>query len=213
MPEIDAVGDMVRVRLPEPPSNGLGIFDAIRLRRSVRVFSKDGVGLEHLASLLWAGQGVTESVGGILRRTTPSAGATYPLFLYAVVGEGGVEGLASGVYRYVPEGHELVMVRGGDIRKDLYRAALRQGWVRDAPVSIIIAADFRRTTSVYGARGIRYVYMEAGHSSQNIYLAAESLGLGTVAVAAFYDDEVKRVLGIVHDPLYIMPVGWPRKRM
>lgn len=146
-----------------------------------------------------------------MRRTTPSAGATYPLFLYAVVGEGGVEGLEPGVYGYLPEQHEIVLVRGGDMRKGLYRAALQQGWVRDAPLSIVIAADFSRTTSVYGARGIRYVYIEAGHSSQNIYLAAASLGLGTVA--AFYDDGVKRVLGIRHDPLYIMPVGWPRKRM
>ena len=204
---------MMRLRLPGPPTDGLGVFDALRVRRSVRSFKEEGIPLKHLSALLWAGQGVVGVVRGIMRRTTPSAGATYPLFLYAVVGEGGVEGLEAGVYEYVPEEHEVVLVRGGDVRRGLYKAALSQGWVRDAPLSIIIAADFNRTTSVYGARGIRYVYMEAGHSSQNIYLAAASLGLGTVAVAAFYDDEVKRVLGIRHDPLYIMPVGWPRKRM
>ncbi len=204
---------MTRLRLPEPPTGGLGVFDALRVRRSVRSFKEEGISLELLSALLWAGQGVVSVAKGIMRRATPSAGATYPLFLYAVVGGGGVEGLEPGVYKYIPGPHEIELVRKGDIRKELYRAALRQGWVRDAPLSIIIAADFSRTTSVYGARGVRYVYMEAGHSSQNIYLAAASLGLGTVAVAAFYDDEVKKVLGIRHDPLYIMPVGWPRKRM
>lgn len=204
---------MKSLRLPEPPTDGLGVFDALRVRRSIRSFKEGSIPLEHLSALLWAGQGIVGVRRGIMRRTTPSAGATYPLILYAVIGEGGVDGLEPGVYCYVPEQHEIVMVREGDVRKGLYKAALRQGWVRDAPLSIIVAADFSRTTSVYGARGIRYVYMEAGHSSQNIYLAAASLGLGVVAVAAFYDDEVKRVLGIGHDPLYIMPVGWPRKLM
>jgi len=203
---------MTRIKLPEPPTDGLGVFDAMRVRRSVRSFARRSVPLYYVATLLWAGQGVTEVRRGISRRTTPSAGATYPLFLYLVTGKNGVDGLGPGVYEYVPEGHELMPVLGGDVRAGLYKAALRQGWIRDAPFSIVIAADFNRTTSIYGARGIRYVYIEAGHSSQNIYLAAASLGLGTVAVAAFYDDEVKRVLGIRRDPLYIMPVGWPRKQ-
>jgi len=207
------VKPVIRLKLPDPPTNGLGVFDALRVRRSVRSFREDSIPLKHFAALLWAGQGTVGARRGIVRRTTPSAGATYPLFLYAVVGRGGVEGLEPGVYEYVPEEHEVVLVKRGDVRRELYKAALSQGWVRDAPLSIIIAADFHRTTSVYGARGIRYVYIEAGHSSQNIYLAAASLGLGTVAVAAFYDDEVKRVLGIQRDPLYIMPVGWPRRPM
>ncbi|RLF92125.1 nitroreductase, partial [Thermococci archaeon] len=59
----------------------------------------------------------------------------------------------------------------------------------------------------YGERGTRYVYMEAGHVGQNIYLVCEALNLGTVAVGAFRDEEVKEVLNIVLDPLYIMPIG------
>jgi len=50
--------------------------------------------------------------------------------------------------------------------------------------------------------------MEAGHIGQNIYLQATALGLGTVSVGAFIDDEVKRVLGIKEEPLYLFPVGW-----
>ncbi len=53
----------------------------------------------------------------------------------------------------------------------------------------------------------RYVWMEFGHASQNIYLQATALGLGTIAVAAFYDHLVKEALNINEDLGYVMPVG------
>jgi len=49
-------------------------------------------------------------------------------------------------------------------------AALGQTWIREAPIVIVIAAVYERTTSRYGERGIRYVHMEAGHIGQNLYL-------------------------------------------
>ena len=84
---------------------------------------------------------------------------------------------------------------------------MRQRWVLEAPVDLVLAANFERTTRVYGKRGIRYVWMEFGHASQNVYLQATALGLGTVAVAAFYDYLIKEALGIKEDPGYVMPVG------
>ena len=76
-----------------------------------------------------------------------------------------------------------------------------------APIVLIIAADYERTTRVYGDRGFRYVHMEVGHVAQNVYLMATSLGLGTVSVGAFYDDEVRKILKIDEYPLLLMPVG------
>ena len=49
--------------------------------------------------------------------------------------------------------------------------------------------------------------MEVGHVAQNVYLMATSLGLGTVSVGAFYDDEVRKILKIEEYPLLLMPVG------
>jgi SagB-type dehydrogenase family enzyme len=99
------------------------------------------------------------------------------------------------------------MTKERDARKRLSRAALGQEMIEEAPISIIIVADYSRTTGHYGQRGNRYVHMEVGHVGQNVSLQAISLNLGTVMIGAFGDEEVKEVLGIKEEPLYIIPVG------
>lgn len=197
---------LIGLKLPEPTLKGeMSVEEAISRRRSVREYKDAPLTLSELGQLLWAAQGITLPSKGF--RAAPSAGATYPLELYVSVREGGVEGLSAGIYHYDPFTHSLTLVKAGDFSLEIYRAALSQEWVREAPVCIIIAADFSRTTSRYGARGERYVYMEAGHVGQNIYLQATALGLGTVAVGAFYDDQLKSVVGCSEDPIYLFPVG------
>ncbi|MEM4914156.1 MAG: SagB/ThcOx family dehydrogenase, partial [Desulfurococcaceae archaeon] len=94
----------------------------------------------------------------------------------------------------------------------LSRACLDQRWVREAPVNIVLVAYYERTTRWYGERGFRYIYMEAGHVGQNIYLAATEMGLGTVAIGAFEDDELLKLMGLGENyiALYVFPVGKPR---
>ena len=210
--EVKIVGSGSIIYLPLPVFKGnMSLEEAILHRRSIREYRKEPLTLHQLSQLLWAAQGITEVRWGF--RASPSAGATYPLEIYVVVGNNGVKGLVSGVYRYQPHSHSLVLVKKGDVREELYSACLNQEWVRDAPVVLVIAADYERTTRVYGERGIRYVHMEVGHVGQNIYLEATALGLGTVAVGAFYDDEVRVIIGAPenHHPLYVMPVGIPVK--
>lgn len=199
------------VRLPPPRTVGsMSVEEAIARRRSIREYTNEPLSLGDLSQLLWAAQGITEPKWGL--RSAPSAGATYPLELYVVVGEGGVDGLEAGVYHYVPEGHELRRVLSGDHRGSLARVALEQAWVAVAPVDLVVAAVYERTTSRYGERGIRYVHMEVGHVGENIYLQAMALGLGTVVVGAFDDEGVRRVLELPEDekPLYVIPIGHPR---
>ncbi len=192
-----------RIKLPEPRSNGeLSLEKALLERRSIRDYSGDNLTVEEVSQLLWAAQGVTSGWGG---RTAPSAGALYPLELYLVVGD--VEGLGKGIYRYIPKEHELIKVGDRDVRAELAEAALGQEMIRDGAVDIVFTAEYRRTTVKYGERGIRYVHAEAGCAIQSVYLQATSLGLGTVVIGAFYDKEVKEILDIDEDPLYIMPVG------
>ncbi len=198
------------VELPLPRLEGeVSVEEAILARRSVRSYRKEPLSLEELSQLLWAAQGITDVRHGF--RAAPSAGATYPLVVYVAVGENGVRGLKPGVYRYDPYRHILVLVKEGDVRSELCRASLGQPWVREAPVVFVITANFSRTTRRYGERGVRYVYMEAGHAAQNMYLEAAALKLGMVVVGAFHDDEVREVIGAPegHDPLYVIPLGKP----
>ncbi|MFH0847642.1 MAG: SagB/ThcOx family dehydrogenase [Chloroflexota bacterium] len=193
------------MKLPEPRyDSDFSLEKAIVERRSVRDYADQSLKLEEVSQLLWAAQGITSESG---LRSAPSAGALYPLELYAVVGK--VTGLDAGVYRYEPEGHQLAKVLSGDLRAALARAALGQDSVGDGTVSFVFTAVYGRTTGKYGERGERYVHMEAGHAAENLLLEAVALGLGAVPIGAFYDDEVAKLLnlGAEEVPLYIIPVG------
>lgn len=203
------------IHLPYPRLRGsVSVEEALANRRSVREYREEPITIEELAQLLWAAYGISETTYGL--RTAPSAGAQYPLELYVVVGELGVktdEGyLPAGIYHYDVHAHSLQIRKAGDYREALYRAALEQEWVLKAPVSLVFTAVYSRTTRVYGERGrLRYVPMDLGHAGQNVYLQATALGLGTVAVGAFHDDEISEILDLPPEetPLYIMPVGRP----
>ena len=194
-----------RIVLPEPRyESKVSVEEALLKRRSVRDYTGEALTLPEVAQLLWAAQGITEPTG---KRTAPSAGALYPLEVYLVVGS--VEGVTPGIYRYQPLQHELVKVCAGESRAALAEAALHQESIEQGAIDIVIAAVYERTTSKYGNRGVRYVYMEAGHAAENLYLQAEAMNLGTVVIGAFSDEPVKQVLNLPEDeePLYIMPVG------
>jgi len=193
------------IKLPLVKTRGkMSVEEAISRRRSQRKFKDKALSQEHLSQILWAAQGITNQYGF---RSAPSAGATFPLTVYVAVGK--VKDIPAGVYRYRPEGHYLEAISDKDIRNKLLTSAFGQVMIAEAPVDIIITAEYNRTTRRYRQRGVRYVDMEVGHAGQNIYLECESLGLGTCAVGAFDDRAVKELLGIRQDPLYIMPIGFP----
>ncbi len=205
------------IYLPPPRLDGrISLERVLAMRRSIREYSNEPLTLNELSQLLWATYGVTEPKHGF--KTTPSAGATFPLVVYVIAKPNSVRTsngfLDPGSYRYDPYTHSILLVKRGNLIRELYKACLRQAWVLRAPVNIIIAAIYERTTGYYGERGRRYVIMEVGHASQNLYLQATALGLGTVAVGAFKDEQVKSIAGLRTDeePLYVMPVGKPTRR-
>jgi len=207
----------MELELPRPKSSGkISVEEAIGARRSIREYRPEPLTLEEISQLLWAAQGITDRSG---LRAAPSAGALYPLELYLAAGK--VEGLAEGVYKYEPQAHTLKLISQGDKLGELAAAAYGQDLVGKAAALLIFAAVYERTIRKYNEpardmptsssypRGMRYVHIEAGHASQNVYLQAVSLGLGTVAVGAFEDERIKEIIGMAEDerPLYLMPVG------
>lgn len=196
----------VKVKLLEPEASGSSrIEELIAKRRSVRRYEDKRLSESVISRLLWAAQGISSKDG---LRTSPSAGALYPLEIHVVTGGGGE--LEPGVYRYIPENHTLVREIAGDIREKLSKAALSQPMIRTAPVSFVISAVYDRITGKYGNRGFRYTHMEAGHAAQNVSLLGVELGIGTCTVGAFEDEEVKKVLKLPanEEPLYILPLGY-----
>jgi SagB-type dehydrogenase family enzyme len=187
------------IELPKPNKSGsIPLEKAIAVRRSRRHFLPKSLTLEQIGQLTWAAQGQN---AGSRYRTTPSAGATYPLELFVITNEG--------MFHYLPDKHTLEKLSDKDLRAPLTSAAWGQEFIQAAPLILLFAAEFIRTTGHYGKRGIRYVYMEAGHAAQNIHLQAEALGLGSVAVGAFDDAAVSTVLSLPDnlEPLYMVAVG------
>ena len=191
------------IKLPEPNKDGsVSLEQAIAERRSRRHFLPKPLTPEQTGQLIWAAQGKDAKSG---YRTTPSAGATYPLELFVVNSDG--------LFRYLPDEHCLEKLTGQDLRAELASAAWGQGFIEDAPLTLVFAAQFSRTTGRYGQRGIRYVYMEAGHAAQNVHLEAQVLGLGSVPVGAFDDASVSKVLSLPDElePVYMVTAGYCRK--
>ena len=198
------IGD--HIKLPPHQSKGtMTVEEALEKRRSRRGYSDAPLMLKDVAQILWAAQGITHRRGGL--RTAPSAGALYPLEIYLI--SGNVEGLTAGLYRYQPVGHKLIFLKDGDLRDKLSWAVLFQNWIQSAPAIVVISAVYQRTEEKYETMAKRYVHMEVGHVSQNIYLQATSRNLETVFVGAFADKQIQKILKLPRDhiPVGLMPLG------
>lgn len=194
---------VVRVAdLPRPVIPGrMSLEETLERRRSLRQFKEEPLTLEETSQLCWAGQGITDRQHGF--RTSPSAGALYPIELYVLT--------TDGVVHYLPKEHRLERHLDEDLRGAVQRAAGEQESITQAPACFVITAVLERTARKYGQRAERYCFLEAGHVAQNILLQATALDLGGVPIGSFDDDTVARTLKLPpdHRVLYLLPIGHP----
>jgi SagB-type dehydrogenase family enzyme len=174
--------------------NEARITPLIQNRRSLRKYSEEEISFEELAFMLWSCQGITAKSGNYTFRSVPSGGALYPVETYLFVNN--VEGLAPGLYHYDVEGFSLDILREEDIKSEMVSGFLDQKFMANAGVVFVWTAVMRRCMSKYGNRGMRYIFLDAGHVCGNLLLAAEATTCGGCPVAAFYDDELNTTLGI-----------------
>lgn len=176
----------------------VSLYQAIALRRSMREFRPEPLPLATIGQLFWAGQGITSADG---KRAAPSAGALYPLELYAVT--------PSTVMHYVPPGHRVEQRSTADLRPELRTAAFGQEHVARAPLVLVVAAHAGRTRRKYGPFAMAFVERETGHAAQNILLAAAALGLAAVPVGSV--DGARAAISLELPPdqrvHYLIPVG------
>ena len=165
-------------------------------RKSIRNYKQVNVSLPELSYLLWCTQGVKKRISDIATiRTVPSAGARHALETTLLVNR--VEGLESGFYRYLSLGHQLATLKKDkSVVDEIVKASFDQNFIRYSAITFIWSAVIYRMKWRYGERAYRYIFLDAGHVAQNLYLSAEAIGCGVCAIAAFSDDDMNRILGL-----------------
>ena len=199
------------VKLPAPDTKGGAPFNqVVNSRRSVRSYKEVPISVQDLSQLLWAAQGVTDPKTG--HRSAPSAVASYPLKLYAVVKAGGVTGLDAGVYLYQPKDHSLAVVKKGDMYPELLKAVpFFNKWISKTDVVFIFTGAGTFMTKTIDDTGWMFVDMEGGMASENLMLQAVSMGLGSTPAGGFTDKKVGKILGLDEKAKtqLLVPVGKP----
>jgi SagB-type dehydrogenase family enzyme len=200
------------IDLPSPEEIDLGdmpLREAIRRRQSYRTYKQQPLSLAELSFLLWATQGVKGLVqgGAVVRRTVPSAGSRHPFETYLLVQR--VDGLQTGIYRYLSIEHQLCLLRS-DPDLPVHSSSACANFAGEAAVVFAWTALPYRTEWRYGALAPKLIALDAGHLCQNLYLAVAAIGAGACAVAAYSQDEMDTLLGVDQVDeftIYCAPVG------
>ncbi len=201
------------ISLPPPEKvvvDHVDLRQAIEARRSVRRYLERPIAPAELSFLLWCTQGIKGVVDRpVTLRTVPSAGARHAFETYLLLNN--VQGLTPGLYRYLALEHQLLQVDLNPALADLaVEACWRQQFVKTSAVTFIWSAVVCRMAWRYGERGYRYLHLDAGHVCQNLYLAAEAVGCGVCAIAAFNDEAMSDLLGLDGEEqfvIYLATVG------
>ena len=181
-------------------------IDVVESRKSCREYAYAAIEMDELAYLLWCTQGVKKRSAHVTFRTVPSAGARHAFDTYLQINK--VNGLKPGLYRYLALENALIEIdTAEDVTDKMVTACLGQGFVRLSAVNFIWVADIARMYWRYGERGYRYIHLDAGHVCQNLYLAAESIGFGACAIAAFDDDIANQFLGLDGKDYFVVYVA------
>ena len=210
--------DVARIALVKPDQLKLGttpLAAVINQRRSRRAYTADSLTNDELSFLLWSTQGIVETKkdeqGRVINqfRTVPSGGARHPFETYLAINR--VDGIAPGIYRYLPTEHQLALVREDrDLPKALTDACYGQAHAGQAAVLFIWSAIPYRTEWAYGYLAPKLIAVDAGHVCENLYLAAESIGSGACAILGYDQatfDRLIQVDGNDEFTFYLASVG------
>ena len=201
-----------RISLPLRAQVTASLEEVLQRRRSVRAYEPEALDLRDLATLLDLAYGSRRSESSVegdersivsrqpiaaaepLRRPVPSAGALYPLEVYAFALN--VNGLQRGLFHYERDEHQLTARDLQDRSRELQTILYDRVDLTSAAAVVAISAVFQRSAIKYGERGYRFVLIEAGHVGQNLLLTAEALDLAALPVGGFVDNALNAFLGV-----------------
>jgi nitroreductase len=109
------------------------------------------------------------------------------------------------------QARDFIIVKERETKKLVAEAAMNQKFIADAPVVIVVCANYPRSMRVYGEKGKLYAEQDATAAIENILIAACAVGLGATWVGAFYESKISAILEIPEfsKPVAIIPVGYP----
>jgi len=208
--QVDLTKGGDRIDLPKPKNIGGEVQKIIEQRKSLRRYSDKPLTRDELSYLLWCTQGVKRAEAGLHTfRTVPSAGARHAFETFILANR--VENLEPLLYQYLALDNKLAIASHDNRMADkISFACFGQDMIKNSAATFIWAVDIKRMTWRYGERGYRYIFLDAGHVCQNLYLAAEAINCGVCAVAAFDDDLLNETLGIDgknHFAVYLAATG------
>lgn len=172
---------------------------ALKSRHSSHDFIDRGLAMKDLSTILWAANGVNRERG---KRTAPAPFGKYIIELYVAMDQG--------VYLYEPDEHKLQYISDQNIKSKVGK----QGDIKKASCVLMLVAKAHRLPFIVKKEDrLPMAHATAGCIAQNVYLAANSLKLGTRLVASLNDKIIKEALALKDEetPLYIMPLGYPKE--
>ena len=188
------------------------LLEVINKRRSRRRFTDEAFSLEELSYLLWTTQGVKQVLhsGYATLRTVPSAGARHAFETYVAVKN--TKNLEPGLYRYLGVEHKLLplKLKEADLFNKTAAACCDQPFVAEAAVTFIWTTIPYRCEWRYRDLSHKVIAIDVGHICQNLYLAAEAIGAGVCAIAAYFQDEMDELIGVDGNDefvVYVAPAG------
>jgi SagB-type dehydrogenase family enzyme len=183
------------------PSRDFALGSVVRRRRSALDFEANTppMSREELEQLLdfatrdWLADWRGNFAGGSATQDTGADFVTLYLYVHRV------RDCEPGVYRWDRDHRTLERLHAGNVQRVAAFLSLEQSLAGNSCFTVSMIADLAEAARVFGNRGYRYVYFEAGAIGQKLYLGAEALGWNATGIGAFYDDDVHRYLGFLDE--------------
>src|SRR5438874_2594736 len=173
-------------------------------RRSATTFSTAMPSKRVLSRLLRLAHGIHADGA---RGPVPSAGGMQSLELYLVTFE--QSWLPPGVYHFDRAGNHLSQIVSSASRQEWMTRVPSLDPVKGGAILFVLVGDYDRVEAKYGARGLRFLLIEAGHLAQNLCLVASSLGLSVLPLGGFFEREIAHHLALPasDEVLYLLLCG------
>jgi SagB-type dehydrogenase family enzyme len=206
--------DAKLIELISPENFKIGntsFLDVVNRRVSRRKYTTEHLTLEELSFLLWCTQGVKQVIksGHGVLRTVPSSGAKSPFETYLIINR--VKDLEPGLYRYISFTHQLLFMKNiKDAEEKIGELAFDQKFVGKGAIIFCWVAIPYRTEWRYTILAHKFISVDLGHVSENLYLGCAAINLGTVAIGYYEQKKFDTLLELDGEEEFVVliaPVG------